>query len=188
MVVGDSITQGLGGTDPWRCRMWRAAAHPYNLVGPFNDLSGPGGYPAPCDPDHNSFWGRFLSEAAGVIGRDVRTYRPEVVVVLLGVNDVNHAHPLSQIISDWQRFFAAVRSARPDTRIVVGTILPTNGVVSQGGIDAVNAWLVANAPAQRVVLARTADVIDPVADLYDGVHPGPTGAAKLAAAFSAVLG
>lgn len=168
--------------------MWRAAAHPYDLVGPFTDLGTAGGYPAPCDTDHNAIWGRLLSDAAGVIGIDVRTYRPDVLVVLLGVNDVDHGHTLAQIASDWRRFISNVRGARSDTRIVIGTVLPTNGVVSQSGIDLVNGWLVTNAPLLRFVLARTADVIDPVADLVDGVHPGPTGHAKLALAFGSVIG
>jgi hypothetical protein len=197
MVVGDSISQGKTGDDPWRCQLWRKAitVMRVDMVGPRTDLHLGGEYGSElgCDPDHDAIWGSvdplagFVSTAKLTIAAEVTSAQPGVMLVLLGVNDVNHAHPLATIAADFTELVANARGANPNLVIVVGTVLPTNGVVDQAGIDAYNAWLVTNHTALGVRLVDTATVFDPVSMTYDGVHPTTAGSDVLARAFLPAL-
>lgn len=191
MVVGDSITQGRGADDPWRCHLYRAIRElrPVDMVGVRSDLYGaPDGssrYAADCDPDHAAYWGRQLAASADTVRADVTAAHPDVIVVLAGTNDINLGHSVDQVAADFRRFVAEARVADPDIRIVAGTVLPTNGVVDQVRITAYNRWLWQRADELDVQLATTAAAIDPTTDLYDGVHPNGQGAARIAGAFLA---
>ena len=193
MVVGDSITHGRSADDPWRCRLYRTLAEqrPVDMVGTRSDLYGaPDGssrYLADCDPDHAAYWGRLLAAAADTIRADVTTARPDVVLVLAGVNDINLGHSTERVAADFRRFVTEARAGRPDVAIVAGTVLPTVGVVDQTRIDAYNRWLWQHAAELDVTLATTAAAIDPAADLYDGVHPNERGAQRIAGAFLAAV-
>lgn len=186
MVVGDSITHGQTGDDPWRCHLYRAVkeVRAVDMVGVRSDLYGGGGYADPsCDPDHSAYWGKLLELATQTVRADVTATEPDVIVLLAGVNDVNWSHSTERIAADLEQFLAGARAANPWVKIVVGTVLPTNGVVDQAGITAYNQWLWANADRLDISLATTAAAVNPATDLYDGVHPNSQGAARIAAAF-----
>lgn len=186
MVVGDSITHGKTGDDPWRCHLYRAVneVRPVDMVGVRSDLYGGGGYADPtCDGDHSAYWGKLLELARQTVRADVTAAKPDVIVVLAGVNDVNWSHSTERIAGDLEAFLAGARAANPQIKVIVGTVLPTDGVVDQAGITAYNRWLWANADRLGVSLATTAAAINPTTDLYDGVHPNNQGATRIAAAF-----
>lgn len=192
MVVGDSISQGKTGDDPWRCQLWRKlrTVMRVDMVGIRDDLAGGGDYAnADCDTDHDAQWGSldplggFLSTAKVTIAADVTTAKPDVMLVLLGINDINWAHPEATIETDFTELVTNARSSNPSLRIVAGTVMPTNGVVPQAPLDEYNTWLLANAASLGVTLVRTDLAIDPAVDLYDGVHPTTEGSGKIAKLF-----
>ena len=197
MVVGDSISQGKTGDDPWRCQLWRKASTVMRLdmVGIRQDLHGGGDYGSElgCDPDHDAIWGSLnplaglVSTAKVTIAADVTAARPDVVLVLLGVNDVNLGHLEATIEADFTELVTSARTVDPGLVIVVGTVLPTDGVVNQAGIDAYNAWLTVIHASLQVKLVDTAAVFDPASMTYDGVHPTTGGSDVIARAFLSAL-
>ena len=104
LVVGDSMTQGSSGDWTWRYRLWQhLAGHgvPVDFVGPRDDLwdnvTGLFGSHAYVDPafdsDHAARWGRSMTLVEAdkgdiPIGQLVTDYHPDVVVEMLGVNDL----------------------------------------------------------------------------------------------------
>jgi hypothetical protein len=99
LLVGDSVTQGSSGDWTWRYRLWQhlaASDTTVDLVGPRDDLltpeTGAFGSQDYVDPrfdrDHAARWGMSLADLDHPIEALVSTYRPDVVVELMGVNDL----------------------------------------------------------------------------------------------------
>lgn len=193
MLVGDSITHGAPGDFTWRYRLARALTigrARVDMVGPRDDLfpdshayADPG-----FDQDHGAFWGQLLSVEITQILADATAHRPDVIGLLIGVNDITHEHSTTQIEADLNTFIDLARQAVPSVAIVIGTVMPTNGVADPVAIDAYNARIPVVAatrttPESPILVVDTHAAIDPVADLYDGVHPNPVGEMKIAAVF-----
>ena len=99
LLVGDSVTQGSAGDWTWRYRLWKhfqAAGVAVDFVGPRDDLYdnvsatlGSQAYvDAAFDRDHAARWGMSVDVPDVPIATLVEEYRPDVVVEMLGVNDL----------------------------------------------------------------------------------------------------
>jgi hypothetical protein len=136
MIVGDSITQGSSGDYTWQYRLYehlRADGVSPQMVGPynwlFNNVTNVQGDCSYADPTfehaNDAMWGMTLFSEKDVIGSKVATYRPNYLLVLLGLDDI-FWYGVSQpdMAANLASFIAAARAARPHIRIVLGLIPP----------------------------------------------------------------
>ncbi|KAA1427465.1 GDSL-type esterase/lipase family protein [Nocardioides antri] len=194
LLVGDSVTHGSAGDWTWRHRLHQhltAAGVDFDFVGPSNDLydnvAGTAGSFAYADPafdtDHAAKWGMWISRIKYPIGDLVATYDPDIVVEMLGVNDLAHgvwhgavAYEVAELVRD-------ARAVKPTVDVVVAEAtqhwLP--GVPAfNTALDGVAGRL--STPESTVVVADTATGYDAAAHTWDGSHPNARGEVRIAAA------
>jgi lysophospholipase L1-like esterase len=200
LLFGDSITQGKAGDWTWRYRLWRqlenAGERDIDFVGPAGDLNGESAsYRDPLfDHDHAARWGTTLAAPAyapGTLGRD---YRPDVVVIELGVNDLRHGASPAEVEVTMRHVLDELRQSAPGVDVVLVHV----PVVNVEGVEELNRRydeLAAELDGEdeRVVVARADEgfVPDPAlpgSDSYDGLHPSASGEVKIAAAVAVALG
>lgn len=199
LLVGDSVTQGSVGDWTWRYRLWqqfRAAGVAVDLVGPHDglydvdtDQQVAGGYLDPAfDTDHAARWGMKLSAMETPIGDLVAAYHPDVVVELLGVNDLRYddrtpaevENLLGGLVTD-------ARAADPGVDVVLGALpqLWVDGVPAvNGALPSIAAAL--DAAGSRVVATDIGAGFGPQ-DTWDGGHPSATGEMEIAVSVAAAL-
>ncbi|WP_154402743.1 fibronectin type III domain-containing protein [Nocardioides speluncae] len=207
MVVGDSITHGSSGDWTWRYRLARhltATGAEVDFVGGHSglyDLNSKGfgsmAYlDAGFDTHHQARWGRTLLEETTTIRSEVATHAADVVLLLMGSNDVG----LSGIDGEeseyrLRTFVANARAARAGVDVVIGKInVPTNvdSDAARAAFAGFNAAVdrVASdlsTPESQLVVADTTAGYDPASDNFDTVHPNARGEYKIARAFGDAL-
>lgn len=192
LIVGDSVTQGSTGDWTWRYRLWKqfqASGVPVDFVGPHDgivDLFAGGvdshDYLDPAfDQDHAARWGMKLSSMERTIGDLVTTYQPDVVVDMLGVNDLLYGdRTVDGLLRSTQDLVAEARTADPDVDIVLGSIFQQ----WFAGVAAYNAFLpyvAAGLDSERSrVVATPPDPGSTGDDTWDGSHPAATGEVQIA--------
>lgn len=208
MVVGDSISQGKAGDWTWRYRFFctmTADSQRLAMVGPrtgqYNRATGRQGdqhyVDSNFDRDHDARWGQPLFAADRNIGAEVVAAAPDVLLVLLGINDLlKYDRTPAGTETHLRDFIANARAANPHIRLVLGTLLPTR----RATVDAAFAGRVADynrrlravaaqldRPGSMIQVAETGGSIFAATDLYDGLHPNARGEIKIAAAFVAAM-
>lgn len=198
LLVGDSLTHGSSGDWTWRYRLWqhlqRTSVEEIDLVGTRDDLwdsaehvPGSQDYADPhFDRDHAAAWGQQLKDYP--IGPVVAETRPDVVVVVLGTNDLTWGRSTpAQLWEEWTELLADARAAAPGVDVVVSTV-PLETIPGATGW---NAMLRRDADGltagdERVALADAAGFV--AADhTWDGVHLNAAGELHLAAAVADAL-
>lgn len=147
LLVGDSVTQGSVGDWTWRYRLWKqfqAAGVPVDLVGPHTGLYDvatdeqvPDGYLDPAfDTDHAARWGMKLDRMETPVADLVAAYHPDVVVELLGLNDLLYdGRTAAEVEGMLRGLVSDARSADPDVDVVLGAI-PQRWVAGVPELDA----------------------------------------------------
>jgi lysophospholipase L1-like esterase len=200
MIVGDSISQGSAGDFTWRYRLWKHLAprvSGLDFVGPRTDLfdnvanlQGSQAYVDPAfDQDHNAIWGRTLAAAADTIEDQTAAYTPDVMLVLLGINDLVFLTSPADTETVLRRFIANARVGQPGVKLLLGRIPPKRGGASASQIADYNSRLATVAAqlstaASPIAVANTDGGYDPAVDTWDGTHPNATGEQKIAAGFA----
>jgi lysophospholipase L1-like esterase len=208
MIVGDSITQGSAGDFTWRYRLWRhlqsVAPGAVDFVGDrthlFDNVSGVQGSHAHADGDfdrdHHALWGRAILQEKDTIHSAVAQYRPRVLCILMGINDLAYQTNPQQTFENLKQLIANARAARPDLQIVVGMVLTRYNFWDDvfEHVEAVNQFngLVATLPQlstdiSPIRVARTDVGWDPRLHTWDGTHANGTGEVRIAAAFADAL-
>lgn len=200
LIVGDSVTQGSSGDWTWRYRLWKhleASGVAADFVGPHRGLccADPGApedlsYADPdFDIDHAARWGQSFDHQDYAIGDLVRTFRPDVVLELLGLNDLTWGGvPSADVLAGLDAFVAEAQAADPDLDIVIGQLPETwdRGVVGfDAGLD--DLATARTTATSRVVVARPETPFVEYVDTYDPAHPSATGEVKIAAGFADAL-
>ena len=196
LLVGDSVTHGSSGDWTWRYRLWQhlsaTSSVPVDLVGPRDDLhdyrtdeNGNHDYIDPgFDRDHAARWGMTLAFADAPIDDLVETYEPDVVVEMLGTNDLLFlTHSPERVDADLESFVAAARSADPDVDIVLSEVTQTwfPGAPELNDLLAASAYSLDD-ESSRVLLADTDADYTRSEDTFDGSHPNARGEVTVAAA------
>ena len=207
MIVGDSVTEGSSGDYTWQYRLYEHllgdGVRP-QMVGPYhwlyNNVTKAKKDYSYANPNfehaNDADWGMALVREKNVIGRKVATYRPEYLLVLLGLNDL-FWYGLSQpaMTNNLASFIGAARAARPHIRIVLGLIPPdiherkatfAASVASYNRTISLTAARLSTAESP-IVVASDGSGISVAADLWDGTHPNANGEIKIAAAFADIL-
>ncbi len=207
LLVGDSMTQESSGDWTWR---YRLAQHldehgvPYDLVGPRDDLweyveahDGSQDYVDPgFDRDHAARWGVHLESMdqdppVGIgysIAELVAEYHPDVVVEMLGVNDLAFGgRTPTELAAMLRDFVQEARAADPSVAVVLAQVpQPWRPDVRAlnlllGGLA--DELATSQAP---VVVAETAGGYS-LADSFDSAHPTARGELKIAAGLEDAL-
>lgn len=199
VLYGDSLTMGFSGDFTWRYRLARslaASGTPFDFVGPRNDMLGfvsrrqfSQAYRDPgFDRDHASYGGMTFSKPLWAVSALANYYRPDVVVGLIGFNDLyQHPRTPAQLVDMWRIQIARARYWRP----AISFVLVQQPQTWWYAIRVYNAGLASLAreldkPQSRVVVTATAQ-LDPCTDTYDSAHPSAAGERKIADSVSAAL-
>jgi lysophospholipase L1-like esterase len=213
MPFGDSITDGAGipngdggFTSGYRPPLWHAAKQaelPITFVGSLQ--SGPDlvdGTPWPRAHEGHSGW---TIDAVGsimtglqVIAKDrVSTYHPDVVLLMVGTNDVQSNVDLPNAPARLSILLDTIVEARTDVAIVVSTIPPTTDDTQNMNVDAFNAALPGVVARQQSLLHHvalvdghamfSADAGYKTDYLADKLHPTDAGYAVIAEAWLGAL-
>ncbi|KAB2807511.1 hypothetical protein F9L07_26085 [Pimelobacter simplex] len=200
LILGDSVSQGSSGDWTWRYRLWRRlvdAGVAFDLVGPRDDLwdlraDAPGAmsYADPdFDRDHAARWGMFAGMPDVPVATLVTTYQPDVVVVMLGINDLIWTdQPPAEVAARVGDLVTAARSTRPDVDVVLSEVTQ-HWFPDAPELNAQLAVLAqaATTASSRVVLAAAAAGYDVDRDTWDTSHPNARGEVRIATAVAAAL-
>jgi hypothetical protein len=200
MITGDSISHEFAGDYTWRYRLhqeFERQRTPVDFVGPRSGATGviPLTLTPFRDDQHDSLGGTRLAYQVGNISGDVTTYQPDVVLLMMGFNDLNHGAKADAVLGDMRQFLTNIWAAKPDTTVVLSHILDT--VIYPGTsprsipIPEVNAGydrLVQEFSAEHtVVIANEQARWVPRRHTVDGVHPTPTGEMTIAQRYATSL-
>jgi len=208
MIIGDSITQGSAGDYTWQYWLYEHLVSDGvkpTMVGPYgwlyNNVTSKQKDESYANPDfehaNDAIWGLTLFHEKAEIAGEVTTYRPDYLLVMLGLNDL-FWYGLSQatMTANLDGLIAGARKADPRIRILLGLIPPdihqqTNPNFA-ASVAAYNNTIKATAAAESTTAAPIAAVndgagINVAKDLWDGTHPNTNGQIKIAAAFADVL-
>ena len=111
-------------------------------------------------PLNRGFGGSRMDDLLHYAARVVLPYRPRVVVVYEGDNDLQDGRTPAQVHADYRRFAALVRERLPRTRLVYVAVKPSPS----------RARLLASQRALNALLRRDADA-DPLIDYADVFTP-----------------
>ncbi|MBL7501036.1 GDSL family lipase [Frankia sp. CNm7] len=208
MIVGDSITHESAGDYTWRYRLAehlaRTAPGRVDFVGDradvWDNVADKGGSTDYADPrfdrEHHALWGDSLRNEVPAIEAAVRATPADVVLVLLGANDLTYWTLPADTVVLMKQFIDNVRRVNPRMTFVLGHVLPRadfrdNSLnLPQAGVfnslvdEQAAAW---STPASKVVVARTEIGFDPLRDAWDGSHPTPHGELLIARGFADAL-
>ena len=207
MIVGDSITQGSSGDYTWQYRLYKHlradGIRPW-MVGPYgwlyNNVTNVQKDQSYADPNfehaNDATWGMALFKEKDVIGRVVATYRPDYLLVLLGLNDLFwFGFGRQAMASNLASFIAAARAARPHIRFVFGLVPPDiheRKPSFAASVASYNRKISSTASqlsttASPIAVAHDGAGIKVAADLWDGTHPNANGEVRIAAGFADAL-
>ncbi|WP_017570601.1 GDSL-type esterase/lipase family protein [Nocardiopsis halotolerans] len=150
------------------------------------------------DQDHNALWGRTLGDAASSIREEVRVHQPDVLCVMLGVNDLLWPVTMDEMEYRLRGYVDAARASNPYLRVVLAETPPI-ALAESDEAFALRAYayniLVREVAADMSTERSPVTSLDVAgreswnasADTYDGTHPNAGGEIKIAAAFADVL-
>lgn len=201
MPAGDSITAGSSSA-PHQQGTWRLPLYDRltadrtgaTYVGPYTDHPGPNGYLRPGGWPHGScaVSGWRADQLAAEIGQAVDDYTPAVLMVLVGVNDLNQGATPETVAARLESVLVNARAVDPDLHVLVAEIPPTDRT---GGpqVAAYNALVRGLAESMDDPDGVRTIAVDchtgySIADHhYDGLHPNQAGERLIAGRFGDAL-
>ncbi|MFF7445864.1 MULTISPECIES: ricin-type beta-trefoil lectin domain protein [unclassified Streptomyces] len=184
MPLGDSITWGVGSStgNGYRGALWNRLAadgHPLDFVGTVRGGS-------MSDPDNEGHSGYRIDQIAALTDASLTRYRPNVVTLHIGTNDLNGNYQPSTAADRLRSLVNQVTAAAPDATVLVASL-----VVSTSGSEERYRAAYNQATRQIVSDAQAAGkhvgFVDmsslTTADLVDTLHPNDAGYQKMADAF-----
>jgi lysophospholipase L1-like esterase len=124
---------------------------------------------------------------------DVIAKKPEIVVIIAGVNDVYQGRPAQHVKDQLAAMYRKARDA--GIKVVAGTIIPYNTATADQNarMHEINAWIRAQADAGVVTFVDTRAAVaapgdpDKLASSPDGLHPDAAGYRKMADAIEPAI-
>jgi lysophospholipase L1-like esterase len=185
MPLGDSITHGYNIPGSYRTNLWsRVAADGLSLdfVGTLSN-----GPPELPDQQHEGHPGWRIDEIAGNVNGWLAAAQPNIVLLLIGTNDVLQGYDLPNAPARLSALIGQINGAASQANIVVGSIPP---IASQPYND----WAEQYNAAIPGIVSQLAGQGKPVSfvdihaaigleDLSDGVHMTESGNIKMAGAW-----
>lgn len=139
--------------------------------------------------------GERSDQIAARFDRDVLAARPDVVVIIAGVNDIYQGRTADHVTAQLASMYERARSGR--IAVIGGTIVPYNTATPEQNarMHAVNAWIGVQASRDanlkfvdtRSAAASPSDP-DRLAGSPDGLHPDRDGYRRMALTIDRVIG
>ena len=182
MPLGDSITHGVGASGGYRLELKDLlvpAGYSFDFVGSRN--SGP--YEIE-DRQHEGNSGYKIHDIAAIARNRVTTYRPDIVLLVIGTNDVWTDYELDSAPARLGGLIDTIVDAAPAASVIVGSIPPLADSLDDAQARTYNA-AVPGVVQARADAGKKVSFVDmygamTLADLYDGVHPNADGYFKMA--------
>jgi lysophospholipase L1-like esterase len=139
------------------------------------------------DRDNEGHNGWDLLEISGSVNSWLMTSTPEIILLLLGTNDIYENATGSTAAARLDALIAQIYGQLPDVSLIVASIPPLDSLKNEQVIayNTLIPGVVANhaaASQRRIHFVDIFSVVS-VADLVDGIHPGTAGYSKMAAAW-----
>lgn len=185
MPMGDSITAGVNHStgDGYIFAFFLAM-----LAAPFLskrslDLVGSQRSGERADRDHEGHPGWRIDQIAGVAACSVEAFRPNVILLHAGTNDMNQDHQLDGAPDRLRGLINEALSDAPEATVLVATLIPSTKAGMQAKIDRYNAALPGMVQqlrneGKRVRLVNMASAL--TTEDVDGSHPHDAGYDKMA--------
>jgi lysophospholipase L1-like esterase len=183
MPLGDSITRGHG-SSTWNGyrydlgqRLAGVGLNP-NFVGPWRD--GTMG-----DDNHAGTSGARIDQISVQIPQLLADYQPEVVLLMLGTNDIGQRYELDTAVARLQAIIYRIRPAgNPGSvRVFVASVPQFRDAENDPYVDAYNNTVhtMVDALGSSYVSYVPQEIVgdDPALELYDHVHPNNCGYARI---------
>ncbi|MEW2428708.1 GDSL-type esterase/lipase family protein [Micromonospora sp. NPDC047644] len=185
MPLGDSITAGMESSDNngYRRKLFDAL----DIVAGDVDFVGSQEAGTMDDPDHEGHPGWRIDQITRVADCKVAQYKPNVITLMAGTNDINQSYDLSAAPQRLKNLINKALAYSPRATVVVGKLLPTDKSGLQPRIDAYNPGIYTvvrdlRAEGKHVLWADTSTV-QASEGMQNDAHPNDGGYAKLAHAF-----
>lgn len=188
MPLGNSITQSNAQHNSYRRALWfklKNGGYSVDFVG--SQTSNYGGPPLNPDFDMDSegHWGWRADELLGSIAGWAATYRPDVVLMHVGSNDMIQGQTVESTISEIGQIIDRLQVANPNVKILMAKLIPTT-LGANANITALNNALPSLA-SQKTSAQSSVTIVDQntgfnaATDTFDGVHTTEGGEEKMAA-------
>jgi lysophospholipase L1-like esterase len=186
MPLGDSITWGVGSPSGNSYRSFlgsQLAAEGHAL-----DFVGSGRNGTMSDPDNEGHSGWRIDQIAGIADSVLARYRPNVVTLEIGTNDLNGNYQIPTAPDRLRALIDQITRDAPDATVLVGTVIVSTSGTEEANRPAFNAKLpgivqAAQTAGKHVRLVDMSALTS--ADLSDSLHPNDNGFRKMADAFNA---
>ena len=198
MIYGDSLSHGSSGDWTWRYRLWQTLvlqSVSFDFVGPRSDVvnyvtrkSGGWAYRQPYfDRNHAALWGTRFIGGYYQIDALTPTYQPDVIVGLIGLNDLVDGVSVEKLMEHWRAQIAAARTTKPGIAFVLVPVPHTWYTAVTAYNEALRSLAAElDTPQARVLVASTPQ-FSKWTDTYDFFHPTASGERKIAASVAAAL-
>jgi lysophospholipase L1-like esterase len=189
MALGDSITDGYNVPGGYRIKLrqnFLVTGQQVDFVG--SKVNGP---PELADKEHEGYSGFKIHEIDAAVTPSLDAYRPEVVLLLAGTNDMIPNFNVGTAPARLSALIDKILGRLPSTRVMVATLPPLGDPAGNQRVAAFNQAIpgVVNAKVSQgkpVSLVNVHAALG-VADLADGIHPTLAGYNKMADAWHQAL-
>ena len=178
MPLGDSITDGWNVPGGYRTDL-KSLVPDSNFVG--SQSNGP---PILADREHEGHPGWKIHELQGFMPQWLDAHRPEMILLMIGTNDVLSDYELATAPNRLAALLDAIIQHSPNTHVLVASIVPLANTTDQQQANTYNA-AVPGVVQQKKTAGAKVHFVDmasalTASDLADGIHPSEAGYAKMA--------
>ena len=189
MPLGDSITAGYNVPGGYRIQLEDllvAEGYGFDFVG--SRSNGPHSL---ADRQHEGHSGLRIDELATLVDVPLARHQPDVVLLLIGTNDMLQRHRLAQAPQRLSALIDRIAARAPSATLLVSSLTPLTAPAANERVRSYNAAIPALvsdkvAHGKRVVFVDMHSALS-ASDLADGVHPNVTGYRKMAAVWREAL-
>ncbi|MFF4275630.1 ricin-type beta-trefoil lectin domain protein [Streptomyces sp. NPDC001536] len=184
MPLGDSITWGVGSStgNGYRGPLWNQLAadgHPLDFVGTVRGGS-------MSDPDNEGHSGYRIDQIAALADASLTRYRPNVVTLHIGTNDLQGASEVDSAITRLRSLVNRVTADAPDATVLLASLVVSTSSSEERWRGTYNQAVRqiagdAQAAGKHVAFVDMSSLT--TADLADSLHPDDAGYQKMADAF-----
>ena len=209
LPLGNSITNGTGSYNSYRRSLWQLlhkANFNFDMIGSWALHHGGGPVPEPdFDMDHEGHSGWTAhdvlqppgwDEHRGNIDKWLLLYRPDIVLMELGTNEVFQCLGAEKILDDMSLIIEKIRQKNKTVKILIAQIPPLGeqwAAKKLCGTDTSYAEAIKifntsivkfaqnnSTSRSSVIVVDQFTGVDPSKDMYDDIHPNTNGEKKMA--------
>ena len=196
MPLGDSITQGIPGSNSYRRNLYHKlvqAGYNVDFVGSMMTKVYGGQPPNPdYDLSHEGHWGWRTSDIleysgfTGNLSQWLESYTPDIALIHIGTNDMYYKREIKSTILDIKNIITTIRRDNPNVVIFLAKLIHWDNEIINSRIIALNENM--DGIAEEISIAQSPVIIvdqysgfDAVSDTSnDGGHPNNQGEEKMA--------